>query len=251
MVSSAAATVFPAGELRTAIPRSVAAGRSMLSTPTPARPTTLQPGALVQHVPGDSGGASDDQAVGIGESRLEGIASAESSTRVDLESLVFEEWGETRFGNVSVTTTWNWPLIGGRRSRSSRRRFNSSTVRSPMCPIRIVVSFSFPYPDRSPSPAPSCRPRRSGRSLRSGRLIQVTVGERYPSGAKGAIPSPDLSSTHSRVRSRIAVCRFQRASMPSSRILSNCSRKAYISEIAGVAGVCRASRLRCRDTKSK
>ncbi len=39
-VSSAAETVLPAGALRTAIPRSVAASRSMLSTPTPALPIT-------------------------------------------------------------------------------------------------------------------------------------------------------------------------------------------------------------------
>jgi hypothetical protein len=39
MVSSATATVLPAGELTTITPRSVAAATSMLSTPTPARPT--------------------------------------------------------------------------------------------------------------------------------------------------------------------------------------------------------------------
>ena len=37
---SAAARVFPSGALTTRIPRRVAAFTSMLSTPTPARPTT-------------------------------------------------------------------------------------------------------------------------------------------------------------------------------------------------------------------
>ena len=45
MVISAAETVFPAGAFMTGIPRSVAARRSMLSTPTPARPTALSRGA--------------------------------------------------------------------------------------------------------------------------------------------------------------------------------------------------------------
>ena len=40
MVCSAAATMFPRGALTTRIPLRVAAGTSMLSTPTPARPTT-------------------------------------------------------------------------------------------------------------------------------------------------------------------------------------------------------------------
>ncbi len=44
-VSSAADTVLPAGAFSTATPRSVAASRSMLSTPTPARPTTRSRGA--------------------------------------------------------------------------------------------------------------------------------------------------------------------------------------------------------------
>ena len=37
---SAAAIVFPVGALTTVIPARVAASRSTLSTPTPARPTT-------------------------------------------------------------------------------------------------------------------------------------------------------------------------------------------------------------------
>ena len=41
MVCSAAATVLPVGALTTAIPALVAASRSMLSTPIPARPTTF------------------------------------------------------------------------------------------------------------------------------------------------------------------------------------------------------------------
>ena len=41
-VSSAADTVLPAGALSTAMPRSVAASRSILSTPTPARPITFR-----------------------------------------------------------------------------------------------------------------------------------------------------------------------------------------------------------------
>ena len=40
--SSAVETVFPAGAFITATPRRVAASRSMLSSPTPARPTTLR-----------------------------------------------------------------------------------------------------------------------------------------------------------------------------------------------------------------
>ena len=40
MVCSAAAMVLPVGALTTAMPRRVAASRSTLSTPTPARPTT-------------------------------------------------------------------------------------------------------------------------------------------------------------------------------------------------------------------
>jgi hypothetical protein len=38
--SSATAIVFPAGALMTAIPIAVARSSAMLSTPTPARPTT-------------------------------------------------------------------------------------------------------------------------------------------------------------------------------------------------------------------
>ena len=45
MVSSAAEIVLPPGAFITATPRSEAAATSMLSTPTPARPTTLRPGA--------------------------------------------------------------------------------------------------------------------------------------------------------------------------------------------------------------
>ena len=44
-VSSAAETVLPAGAFRTGMPRSVAASRSMLSTPAPARPMTFRRGA--------------------------------------------------------------------------------------------------------------------------------------------------------------------------------------------------------------
>src|SRR5579883_856005 len=43
--SSATATVLPAGALMIAIPSSVASSTSMLSTPTPARPTTASRGA--------------------------------------------------------------------------------------------------------------------------------------------------------------------------------------------------------------
>ena len=42
MVSSAAEIVFPAGALSTAMPFSVAASTSIVSTPTPARPMTLR-----------------------------------------------------------------------------------------------------------------------------------------------------------------------------------------------------------------
>ena len=42
---SAAATMFPSGAFTTYTPRAVAAGTSMLSTPTPARPTTARRGA--------------------------------------------------------------------------------------------------------------------------------------------------------------------------------------------------------------
>ena len=41
-VSSAAETVLPAGAFSTGMPRSVAASRSMLSTPAPARPMTFR-----------------------------------------------------------------------------------------------------------------------------------------------------------------------------------------------------------------
>ncbi|MNC93600.1 hypothetical protein D3C83_102650 [compost metagenome] len=44
-VSSAVATVLPDGVFMTTTPRSVAASTSTLSTPTPARPTTLSNGA--------------------------------------------------------------------------------------------------------------------------------------------------------------------------------------------------------------
>ena len=44
-VNSAVALVFPPGVFITMIPRSVAASMSMLSTPTPARPTTFSFGA--------------------------------------------------------------------------------------------------------------------------------------------------------------------------------------------------------------
>ena len=44
-MSSAVATVLPDGVFMTMTPRSVAASTSTLSTPTPARPTTLSNGA--------------------------------------------------------------------------------------------------------------------------------------------------------------------------------------------------------------
>jgi hypothetical protein len=44
-VSSAVAIVLPDGVFMTITPRSVAASTSTLSTPTPARPTTLRSGA--------------------------------------------------------------------------------------------------------------------------------------------------------------------------------------------------------------
>ena len=48
MVSSAVAMVLPSGVFITMTPRSVAASTSTLSTPTPARPTTLSCGAAAK-----------------------------------------------------------------------------------------------------------------------------------------------------------------------------------------------------------
>ena len=63
MVCSATAMVLLVGALTTTMPRRVAASRSMLSTPVPARPTTSNrvPAASTSAV--TSGGAAHDQRV--------------------------------------------------------------------------------------------------------------------------------------------------------------------------------------------
>ena len=66
MVCSAAAMVLPVGALTTAMPRRVAASRSTLSTPTPARPHHLQSRAGLDDGGGDLRLAADDEGVGVG-----------------------------------------------------------------------------------------------------------------------------------------------------------------------------------------
>jgi len=59
----------PPGVLMTRTPRRVASCKSMLSTPTPARPTARSLGAFRKEVWRDARGAADDERVGIGQLR--------------------------------------------------------------------------------------------------------------------------------------------------------------------------------------
>ena len=71
MVCSATLTLLAPGALTTRTPFALAASRSTLSTPVPARATIRRPGRGGQQPGVDPGGAADDQGVGIGEVRLE------------------------------------------------------------------------------------------------------------------------------------------------------------------------------------
>jgi len=68
-VSSAAAMVFPVGALTTVIPARVAASRSTLSTPTPARPITRSPGTGGDHLRVHLHLAAHDERVVLGRIR--------------------------------------------------------------------------------------------------------------------------------------------------------------------------------------
>ena len=63
MVCSAVVTLLPSGLFITTMPRRVAASRSTLSTPTPARPITLERGGRVDDLARDLGRAADHQRV--------------------------------------------------------------------------------------------------------------------------------------------------------------------------------------------
>ena len=74
---STAETTLPVGELSTRTPRAEAAGTSTLSTPTPARPTTVSRGAASEERRVDLRRAAHQERVRVrerGEKRLPGRA---------------------------------------------------------------------------------------------------------------------------------------------------------------------------------
>ena len=61
MACSATERMLEVGALTTMTPRAVAAATSTLSRPTPARPTTCERGAGLEHLGGHLGGGADDE----------------------------------------------------------------------------------------------------------------------------------------------------------------------------------------------
>ena len=74
MACSAAETMLEVGALTTITPRAVAAGTSTLSSPTPARATTLSRGAAAIASASMLGGAAHDHRVGLGQRARAGPA---------------------------------------------------------------------------------------------------------------------------------------------------------------------------------
>ena len=160
IVSSAAETVLPAGAFTTATPRSVAASKSMLSTPTPARPMTRRCSACASISPqtlvalrttrpcasfrASAKAGSDESSILITSKR----ASARSGSRPVSDTL-------------SVTTTLKVGVIGSPRSilrevRSVRRANGRPCVRFGWTSLSASRS-----PHQPPNPA-LASPSRSG-----------------------------------------------------------------------------------------
>ena len=142
IVSSAAETVFPAGALRTAIPLSVAASRSMLSTPTPARPTTRRAGACAS--------ISALTFVALRTMSPCAVFSASANPPSDESSIcTISNRSSARMGSspaaetLSVTSTVKGRLIAGPRRalREEARRRPESSPPCVRCETLLLSSF--------------------------------------------------------------------------------------------------------------
>ena len=160
---SAALIVLERGAFTTITPRRVAASTSTLSTPMPARATTLRRGRL-QHVGRHAGRAPDHERV-VGADLSGKVAAREVLAHVDLEP--FAEQLETSLGELlgdedphlarrlledalrrghGRPRFTGWPRRSRVISRAARPRMMSSSLKYPKCPIRKTFPFSGPCP---------------------------------------------------------------------------------------------------------
>ena len=121
---SAAAIVLPVGALTTVIPAAVAASRSTLSTPTPARPTTwsrLPAAAITSRVDLDL--AADDERVVAGQDRAQLVA-GDPGTLVDLvvAPAAWRSLGGDRLGDEDPHARDGGGVAGRARDLDGERR---------------------------------------------------------------------------------------------------------------------------------
>ena len=92
MVCSAVVMELPKGVFITMMPRLVATGTSILSTPMPARPMTLRRRRLGEHLLGDLGGGADGEAVILADDFGE-LLLVEADLGVGLDAAILEDGG--------------------------------------------------------------------------------------------------------------------------------------------------------------
>ena len=142
-VCSTADTTLPVGELRTSTPRAEAAGTSTLSTPTPARPTTVSFGAAREKRRVHLRRAAHEQRVGVGEG-LEELLARSAGEVHDLVTGGAQE-REARLRDLFRDDDPAHAAASPAAASSAARRVSSEArSTSPMWPIRNVEAFHLP-----------------------------------------------------------------------------------------------------------
>ena len=142
-VCSTAETTLPVGEFRTRTPRAEAAGTSTLSTPTPARPTTVSFGAAAKRAASTFVALRTSSASASFEGREQLLARGAREVHDLVPGLAqqLEPGGRDLLGDDDAAHAAALP-----RPRRAPRAERSSEARStsPMWPMRKVVGFHLP-----------------------------------------------------------------------------------------------------------
>ena len=211
-VCSAAAMVLPVGALTTTTPAAVAASRSTLSTPTPARPTTTSrlPASNAARRPGPGCGrrarrsraGRPGRPPDPGRSQVDLVGGPQ-----ELEAGLSERLGDedphagtaTRPARLASAarsaatraaprSTWRPRSTRTASIISSATRI-SSTVTAPRWPMRKILPVRAPWPPARMRPRARSAPLNSAHGRSSGRWAAVIVSEAWRGSAKRSNPS--------------------------------------------------------------
>ena len=169
-VCSTAETTLPVGELRTRTPRSEAAGTSTLSTPTPARPTTVRRGAA----------ARSAASTFVALRTRSASASASASRSVSR--------------GAPARSTTSWPAWRSMSSPAALSFSATTTLLMVYCPSGDSSTWESASRQRPPHPGP-LRPPRGGEGISRARddtkaTLPLTTPRPAPRAAPPATPGP-------------------------------------------------------------